>query len=121
MTCKPIHNLKLDKITREALKDLAERRKMAKALNYLLPTAITANMLSSNRALVTSYNITATDYELAAEAMTAIPRIYKNRVETISELMVLTHYATPTTAEERKLRQFWINMSYHCKMETKTE
>jgi len=121
MTCRPIQGLKLDKVSRDALKDLAERRRIAKVLNYLLPAAVTLNALSTDRALVASYNISATDYESLAKGMMAIPRIYKNRVYTISNLMILQHYTPATTAEERKLRQFWENMSYHCKMEVGLE
>ncbi len=117
MTCRPIQGLKFDEKTRDALLDLAKRRRIAKILNYLLPSAVTINALMTDRVFVASYNITSTDYESVATAMQTLPRIYRNRVETISHYMIFTHYSNPVTPQERKLQIFWENMSYHCKME----
>ena len=117
MGCKPIYGLKFDQASLDALDELNTNRKAGRALQYFLPISVSANLVTNTNIVDMTYSVSVSDdsYESAAKAIKLLPKVFRYRIYTKANVMMF-QYMPPKSAQDRKLYQFWENISNGCKV-----
>ena len=101
MNCSPIQGLVFDSRSREGLRRIRQIDELSDALAASLGLGTFASIFVGSSAGEAIYNITATDWELLAEAMAAVPQIRRRLVQDEARYQILDHPGDP------KQRRFW--------------
>ncbi len=112
-TCRPIKGLRFDAVSRTALKQIRDYRRIGALLSKILTVGVFSNIFTKSNSLTASYNINQTDWVQYFEAMKSIPKITRKAIEKEIGFMVL-HYMQPENTND-KLMTFWRNLDDGCK------
>lgn len=112
MPCSPIANISLDLESRNALDRIAANQNLAKLLGAAINIGVFNSIFTKNKAPVSAYNITQTDWDLYSKAMAALPAIQKSAINKEIDLMIL-HYQIGKY--DYKHVTFWKGMKDACK------
>ena len=108
MKCISISEIKFSQDSISAIKDIRRRSQMVKALSRIIPTGVMVNIFLGNGALKSAYNISQTDFESLAKAMTSLPAIQRKIIRDIATMQALSHSG--------KESQFWRGVADGCKV-----
>lgn len=110
--CSQILGLNLDKESLEAIERIKRHTNVANALGVALSAGVFNAIFTKSKPPLVGYNIVQTDWDLYAQALSALPVIAKNRIRQEINLM-LVHYQMPGNYDHKHV-QFWKGMKNGC-------
>lgn len=109
MECPNIGDISFSQTSLDAIEDLKRRKDLSNALVLFSGAGHIVNIFVGRSSLNTVYSLYSTDFELLAEALTDIPDIVKNRIETVA-------YTTYLNVGDYKEKQFWQAIYQGCRL-----
>ncbi|MBL1261800.1 MAG: hypothetical protein COB33_014885 [Thiotrichaceae bacterium] len=106
MKCVSINELKFDKESLAAIKDIRRRSNLSILLSRIMPTGTITNIFLGNGLLKSSYNISQADFEALAQAMQSLPVILRRVISNIAREQQLYHSGNE--------REFWVGVENGC-------
>ncbi len=112
MTCPAISNIRFSKSSKEAIEDIQRIQELGDLLTSVVAgsTVVKIFLGRSVGALEVAYNISSYEWSAWAQAMGAISKIKKGRVQRIAYTHLLDNQTTLTVEEVK----FWEAVVYGC-------
>lgn len=112
-TCQPILGFRIDERSQATLERIESKTKLGKLLAITITAGVFNSIFTKSKPPVAGYNITQTDWDLYAQAVSAIPVITKRAIQQEIDLILL-HYNMRGNYDHQHV-QFWQGMRNGCR------